>query len=176
MNSRWFLLAGALIAGLTQCHGRIDTPRTPSGNSACLPSTQPITNGVTFDLPDLVGSIRLSPGTVEQPLGKNPDGRKYILEDSTVLEVWVTPEPAAGMAVSGGAKAGDAGFCSTQLGKFAAMVSRAALAGPSGDSVFVGMINITVDQEHALNVAVTTATRASRDDVLTRVPGFLQLR
>jgi len=62
------------------------------------------------------------------------------------------------------------------MGKFAAIVSRAALARPSGDSVFVGMLNITLDQEHALNVAVTTATRASRDQVLNRVPGFLQLQ
>jgi len=173
MNSRWFVLTGSLIAGLTRCHGRLDTPR---GDSACLPTPQPITNGASFDLPDLVGKIRLPPGTVEQPLGKNPDGRKYILEDSTVLEVWVTPEPAAGMSVSGGTRAGDAGFCSARMGKFAAIVSRAALARPSGDSVFVGMLNITLDQEHALNAAVTTATRASRDQVLNRVPGFLQLQ
>jgi hypothetical protein len=172
MNSRWFVLTGSLVAGLTQCHGRVDTP----GDVTCLSSTQPIANGVEFDLPHVVGTIRLPQGTVGQPLGNNPDGRKYILEDSTVLEVWLTPEPAAGMSVSGGTKAGSGGFCSTQMGKFAAIVSRAALAGPSGDSVFVGMLNITLDQEHALNVAVTTATRASRDQVLNRVPGFLQLR
>ncbi len=65
MKSRWFLVAGSLIAGLTRCHGRIDTP---SGNSACLPSTQPITNGPAFDLPDLVGKIHLPPRTIEQPL------------------------------------------------------------------------------------------------------------
>ena len=172
MNSRWLLLTGSLVAGVTECQGRVDTP----GDAACLSGTQPIVNGVEFDLPHVVGTIRLPHGTVGQPLGNNPDGRKYILEDSTVLEVWLTPEPAAGMAVSGGTKAGSAGFCSTQMGKFAAIVSRAALAGPGGDSVFVGMLNITLDREHALNVAVTTATRASRDQVLKRVPGFLQLQ
>ena len=171
MNGRWFLLTGSLIAGLTQCRGPIDTPR-----AACLSGSEQIANGVEFDLPHLVGTIRLPLGTVGQPLGNNPDGRKYILEDSTVLEVWLTPEAAAGMAASGGTAAGTAGFCSARVGKFIAIVSRAALVGRTGDSVFVGMLSITVDQEHALNVAVTTATRASRDQVLNRVPGFLQLQ
>ena len=172
MNGRWFLLASSPIAGLTQCHGRIDTP---PGN-ACLSSTPQIANVVEFNLPHVVGTIRLPQGTVGQPLGNNPDGRKYILEDSTVLEVWLTPEPAAGISASGGMRGRAEGFCSTQVGKFDAIVSRAALAEPSGDSVFVGMLNITLDQENALNIAVTTATRASRDQVLNRVPGFLQFQ
>ena len=170
MNNRSFVLTGWFIASLTQCHGRIDTPR---GNS-CLSGSQRIPNGVEFNLPHLVGTIRLPEGTKGEPIGYDPDARKYILEDSTVLEVWLTPEPAAGMSVSGGTGAFE-GVCSTQMGKFAVIVSRGALAWPHRDSAFVGMINITLDEENALNVAVTSGTRASRDRMLNRVPGFLQL-
>src|SRR5258707_163150 len=47
------------------------------------------------------GSIRLPPLTTVTPLGKNPDGRHLVLEDSTDLEVWVTEYPADGLAASG---------------------------------------------------------------------------
>ena len=171
MNTRWFALTGAILAGLTECHGRMDTPQ-----SDCLLSSQRIKDGVEFNLPHLVGTIRLPQGTSGQPIGYDPDARKYVLADSTVLEVWLTPEPAAGMSVSGGTTGRAEGMCSTQLGKFPVIVSRAALAGPRGDSMFVGMLNITLDQEDALNIAVTSATRASRDQVLARIPGFLILQ
>jgi|SRR5213592_880155 len=156
------------LAAMTRCQSGRDL--------ACLAQVQSISGGMRLDLPSSVGTIRLPPGAVSEPLGSNPDGRKFILEDSTVLEIWVTPEPAVGLAATGGTGAGPIGSCDTRIGRFAATVTRAALVAPSGDSVFVGLLNITLDQQHALNVAVTTATGPSRDAVLNEVPAFLQLR
>src|SRR5688572_11953662 len=78
---------------------------------ACLVHGPRITGGTSFELPDSIGTIRLPPGTVSEPLGENPHGRKFIFEDSTVLEIWVTPEPAAGMAAAGGMRAGNMRYC-----------------------------------------------------------------
>ena len=148
----------------------------PRRDLGCLAQAEPMSDGMQFELPASVGTIRLPPRSVSEPSGSNPAGRKFILEDSTVLEIWVTPEPAAGISATGATGAGPVRSCGTQIGRFDATVTRVALAGLGGDSVFIGLINITLDQEHALNIAVTTATGLSRDAVLNDVPGFLHLR
>ncbi|SRR6266566_4367436 len=168
MKNPLILLLALCVPTLMQCQAQRDL--------SCLAPAQPMSGGTQFDLPDSVGAIRLPPGAVSEPLGGNPDGRKFILEDSTVIEIWVTREPAAGLAATGRGGAGTVRSCDTRMGRFAATVTRAALGSPNHQSVFVGLINIVLDQEHALNIAVTTATGSSRDVVLNEVPTFIQLR
>ena len=168
MKNSLVLLLALCVPALMQCQARRDL--------GCLAPAQPMSGGTQFALPDSLGTIRLPPGAVSEPLGSNPDGRKFILEDSTVLEIWVTPEPAAGLAATGGTGTGTVRSCDTRLGRFAGTVTRASLGSPNHASVFVGLLNIILDQKHALNVAVTTATGPSRDAILNEVPTFLQLR
>jgi hypothetical protein len=168
MKKLLVLLLALCVPALMQCQARRDL--------GCLAPAQPMSAGTQFDLPDSVGRIRLPPRAVSEPLGSNPHGRKFILEDSTVLEIWVTPEPAVGLAATGGTAAETVQSCDTRIGRFTATVTRAALGSPNQASVFVGLLNIILDQKHALNVAVTTATAPSRDAVLNEVPTFLQLR
>ncbi len=167
MNQRLFLLLPLVIV-VAACRGRAD--------ATCLPGGEPVADGVEFNLPHVIGTIRLPVGTVGGPLGANPDGRRYVLQDSTVLEVWLTDQPAAGLAASGTMGADSIRSCDTQIGGFATTVTRAAFAGHRGDSLFVGLINITMDSEQALNVAVTTANRGARDQTVNRLPGLLRFQ
>src|ERR1041385_9086562 len=68
---------------------------------SCLPVVEGMDGGTLFILPDSVGSLRVPPLTTEEPLGRNSHGRRLILEDSTIIHVWVTPQPAAGLSMSG---------------------------------------------------------------------------
>ena len=147
-----------------------------AGQRACLPPVQPAHDGTSFELPASAGAIRLPPGTVSEPLGANADGRKFILEDSTVLEIWVTPEPLGGLSAVGVTSAGAVQTCDGRIGRFAVVVTRVAFAAPSGDSVYLGMLNITLGSRRFLNIVATTANTESRDAIVKDLPSYLRLR
>ena len=158
------LLAHATWLGAQQLYPVADTCTLP-------PLPRPGPSWQSFDLPDSLGTVRLAPLTVAGPLGTNPHGRKFILEDSTVIEVWVTPEPVMSFMSTGQVGQSAYASCRTTIGGKPAFVTRIALTKSGGTvpSVFVGLTNITMDSTQTINVAVTTATAASRDDALRLV-------
>jgi len=127
------------------------------------------------DLPDSLGSLLLPPNPTTDSLGPYAHGRHFILEDSTVVDVWVTPQPAAALASIGGLRPKGVRNCQTLISGHPAFVARVELEAPGRASVFLGMLNITVDSSHALNLSVTTANAPSRDDML-RWLGTVRLR
>jgi hypothetical protein len=164
-----------LLVGLAGPLGAQRPPGAPV-KTTCLPHVRVTSGGTRINLPDSTGAIWLPPGTVAQPLGANPHARHLILEDSTVLDVWTTSLPAAGVATTGGAEADSITYCASPIGGYLATVTRATLKSPNRPSVFLGMLNIALDNEHAVNLAATTATAASRDGILSLIAGSLDLR
>ncbi len=142
----------------------------------CIPLALAATVGTSVELPDSIGVIRLGRGTVVSPLGTNPHGRHLVLEDSTVLDVWVTPQPAGGLAASGGMRARGMRRCETRIGRYPATVTRVELWAPNRAPVFVGIVNLVLSASQAVNLALTTATANSRDTMLGRVAASLQFR
>jgi hypothetical protein len=154
-------------------------PSAPVADTCVLtPLLNPAAGADVFQLPDSLGTLQLGPGTVARPLGHNPHGREYVLEDSTVIEVWVTPEPATGSLMSTGPVTVSAStLCRTTIQSHRAVVSKVALTKPGGTtpSVYVGAASITLGSTSTINIAVTTATASSRDQAL-RLVTLLNLR
>jgi hypothetical protein len=144
-------------------------PDTTCVRVAALDTSMP-----PLKLPGSVATVRLPDrGTVK---GSLPTGWTLVLEDSTLIDLWVTPEPATGFASSTGARPVDFRFCDIALDNHSATVTRVTLIMPGRDSVFVGVLNVQLDPEHALNVSVSTATAESRDAMLGMVAGNLEFR
>ncbi len=161
----------ALIAVTTTARAQ-----SSSRDTICIPLAPAATVGTSVELPDSTGVIRLGPGTVVAPLGTNPHGRHFVLEDSTVIDVWVTPELADGLAASGGMRARGMRRCDTRIGRYPATVTRIELWAPNRTPVFVGIINFVLSADHVLNLALTTATADSRDMMLGTIAASLQFR
>jgi hypothetical protein len=145
---------------------------------ALTPFPNPGPSANAFQLPDSLGTVQLAPGTVAGPLGRNPHGREFILEDSTVIEVWVTPEPATASLMSTSPVTMSAStLCRTTIRGHPAIIAKVALTKPGGTtpSVYVGTASIILDSATAINLAVTTATASSRDNAL-RLVTSLNLR
>jgi hypothetical protein len=92
-----------------------------------------------------------------------------VLEDSTVVEIWVTPEPVASLMTSDGTNLKVTQRCQTMVSGLAATATRLELGAPGRTSEFVGLLSVVVDTNHAVNVSVSTATLASRDEMLAIV-------
>jgi len=122
------------------------------------------------------GSIRLPPRTSIGPLGKNPNGKEFVLEDSTVMQVWVTDYPADGFAASGQRFRPDSmSRRDTTVAGRPAMLVTLKLVPSEGAPTFVGSLFVTVDSARTINVTVSTATSASRDRTLHWAAGQLIL-
>jgi hypothetical protein len=149
----------------------LQAPSGARGDTACLMHFWTDAEMVRVVLPDSIATIRIPSGATRK--GKLPSGLTLILEDSTLIDVWLTPEPATGFAATGSAHPVNFTFCDTTVRDRSATVTRVTLVMP-GDSSFVGILNVVIDKAHALNVAVTTATATSRDTVLGIVASNLE--
>ena len=142
--------------------------------SPCLLLQQGVSLGTPLSLPDSVGYLRLPPLTTVEPLGHNPHGRHLVLEDSTVVDVWVTPYPAGGLAAKGASSEEEA-HCQTTIAGHSAFVSRVTLAFPNRAREYLGVISVMLNDTASVNISVSTATAASRDGALSEVAGRLTL-
>ncbi len=163
----------ALFALATRA--RAQRPRGSQADTTCLGHVAEVPGWNPVDVPDSLGSLLLPPNPTTDSLGPYAHGRHLILEDSTVVDVWVTPQPPAAMASSGGLRPKSVRNCQTLISGHPAFIARVELGAPGRASVFLGMLNITVDSSHALNLSVMTATASSRDDML-RWLGSVRLR
>ena len=112
------------------------------------------------------GSVRLPPGALVEPLGSNSDGKHIVLEDSTVVEIWVTEVPADGLATTGGIGIDSTWRADTVIAGRPAAISTFRLVSPAREPEYVGLGFITVNGETAINFSVSTATPPSRDNAL----------
>ncbi len=71
------------------------------GKTVCPPKGV-TAHGCVLRLARRAGTFQVPPLASIGLLGKNPDGKEIILEDSTVVNVWVTESPATGGMASGG--------------------------------------------------------------------------
>ena len=143
---------------------------------SCLPVVEGMDGGTPFILPDSVGSLRVPPLTTEEPLGRNSHGRRLILEDSTIIHVWVTPQPAAGLSMSGPGRVEGVRNCETQVSGHLAIVSRFTVVPRATPREYMGMMNIVLDDSTSANFTISTATVASRDMMLGVVAHSLVFR
>ena len=144
-------------------------PVSPVAGTCAVDSTPvPTPSWPLFQLPDSLGTIPLPPGTVAGPLGNNPDGRQFILEDSTLIELWVTPEPVGGLMASSQVRLSASTNCRATIGGRPTVINRLEFTKPGGTipSAYVGIANIVLDSTHTINLTVTTATASSRDEAL----------
>jgi hypothetical protein len=168
MEGRLIVLALTILAQHAEARSR------PAVDTTCLSRALPTPGWTQVNLPDSIGSLALPAGTVPQPLGKNPHGQHFVLEDSTVVEIWVTPEPVASF-MTDGAQLKVTHRCQALVSGLAATVTRLELGAPGHASEFVGLLSVVVDTNHAVNITVSTATMASRDEMLAIV-ARMQLR
>lgn len=73
------------------------------------------------------GALALPPLASIGALGKNPDGSKIVLEDSTVVEVWVTEPPVTGALAASGAGIDSLWLADTAVAGRSEELSRALL-------------------------------------------------
>ena len=121
------------------------------------------------------GTLRLPPGTTVEPLGDNPGGRHFVLDDSTDVDVWVSEEPDDGLAASGGMSTDSMHRADTTFGGFPATFVTVKLTHPKDAPVYLGMFFVTLDSVRAVNVALSTTTPVSRDQALRDLAGQLTL-
>jgi|SRR6267154_3019625 len=141
----------------------------------CLPASAPSSQAtLSFQLPDSLGTIHLWPGALREPLGTNPHGAKFVLEDSTVVEVWVTEQSADWLSTSANVQTTGYRRCTTVRQGYPTSVVRVQFTKRDRAPVYTGIVHIVLDDHHTLNLAVTTATATSRDDALGIV-GWLDL-
>jgi len=121
-------------------------------------------------------------GTLEVPplasigaLGKNPDGSEIVLEDSTVVEVWVTDSPVTGALASSGSGIDSLWYADTAIaGRTAELITAKVRPRHTGAWHYFGTASVTVHGEHAINMMVWTDTPGSRDVVLRLLLGRLR--
>lgn len=101
------------------------------------------------------------------PLGKNPDGKEIILEDSTVVNVWVTESPASAGMASAGSNVDSLRHAATVVARHQAeVVTLKIRSSRTGAWHYFGSASITVDLARAVNLLVQTDTPRSRDAAL----------
>lgn len=150
------LLAAALVA----CKSGRPSPDRSCSNDTILRSE------CVLELPRGAGSLRLPPASLVTPLGSNPDGRHIVLEDSTVVDVWITEDPADGLATAGGASVDSIWRSDTTIAGLRATWTTFRLVSASAGPEYVGLGFVIVDKVTAINFTVSTATPSSRDRAL----------
>ena len=115
------------------------------------------------------GTVRLPPGSLVSPLGANPDGKHIVLEDSTVVDVWITEYPADGFTTSGGVGIDSTWRFDTTIVGRPATFTTLRLRSPVAAPEYVGLGFVTVDTVTAINFTVSTATPNSRDRALRAI-------
>ena len=115
------------------------------------------------------GGLRLPAGALVTSLGSNPDGRHIVLEDSTVVEVWITEAPADGLATTGGVGVDSTWRSDTTIAGLPATLTTFRLVSPSAAPEYGGLGFVAVDSQTAINFSVSTATPSSRDGALRRI-------
>lgn len=140
----------------------------------CTPG-RVLDHACTLQLARGAGALELPPLASIGPLGKNPDGSKIVLEDSTVVEVWVTESPVTGALASRGSGIDSLSYADTAIaGRSAALVTARVRPIHMGASHYLGTASVMVDEEHAINMMVWTDTPQSRDAVLRWLLGRLR--
>jgi hypothetical protein len=134
---------------------QVDCPEDAVAREACV-----------LQLAYGAGDLHLPAGTRVGPLGGNDDGSRIVLEDSTVVEVWVTEHPAAGLSTMGGIGVDSLRQADTVIAGLPATLSTVKLLSPSSAPEYLGLGFITVDSVTAINFSATTATATSRDAAL----------
>ena len=137
----------------------------PRGEADC-PDNTVLWDPCVLQLAYGAGDLRLAAGGRVGPLGSNDDGSQIVLEDSTVVEVWVTEYPAAGLSTTQGIGLDSLRRVDTIIAGRPAMLSTVKLSPPSATATYLGLGFITVDSVTAINFSVTTATPSSRDAAL----------
>lgn len=121
------------------------------------------------------GALEVPPLASIGPLGKNPDGNEIVLEDSTVVEVWVTDSPVTGALASSGSGIDSLWHADTAIaGRTAELITARVPPRHAGASHYFGTASVTVDREHAINMMVWTDSPRSRDAVLRWLLGRLR--
>jgi hypothetical protein len=122
------------------------------------------------------GALEVPPLARVGPLGKNPDGSEIVLEDSTVVEVWVTESPVTGALASSGSGIDSLWHEDTAIaGRTADLLTAKVRPRRTGAWHYFGSASVTVDGEHAINLMVWTDTPSSRDAVLRWLLGRLRI-
>ena len=119
------------------------------------------------------GTIAVPAGTSVQPLGRNPDGNQLVLEDSTVVDVWVSEEPDDGLAAAAGTHADSLVRVDTTIAQWPASLTTVKLVQSDAPPVYIGMLVVTLDSLRTVNASVTTSTPDSRDEALRWIIGQL---
>ena len=123
--------------------------------------------GCALRLARRAGTLRLPPLASIGPLGRNPDGKEIILEDSTVVNVWVTESPASAGMASGGSSVDSLRHAATVVARHQAEVVTLKIRSPrTGHWHYLGSASIPVDAARAVNLLVQTDTPQSRDTAL----------
>jgi hypothetical protein len=122
------------------------------------------------------GALEVPPLASIGPLGKNPDGSEIVLEDSTVVEVWVTESPVTGALASSGSGIDSLWHADTAIaGRTAELMTAKVRPRHAGAWHYFGTASVTVDGEHAINMMVWADTPSSRDAVLRWLLGRLRI-
>lgn len=117
-------------------------------------------------------TLRLPRGAMEQRT-KNPDVRHWTLLDSAHFEVWITPDPATGLAASGGGTVTLESECTIAVAKHAALVVPYHIVGTSGqDSAYGAAISTILERGLSLNVFLDARSLERRRQLLGAVAGL----
>lgn len=161
-------MLGQVATGLLLAVALVACESGPPSDPAC--SNDTILNTVcVLELARGAGSLRLPPGSLVSPLGANPDGKHIVLEDSTVVEVWVTEYPADGLATAGGVGIDSTRRSDTTIVGRPATLTTLRLLSPVAAPEYVGLGFVTMDTVTAINFTVSTATPSSRDRALRSI-------
>ena len=135
-------------------------------------SSLPDSGWVAWSLQRPHATIRLPVGAREQPT-KNPDVRHWALPDSAHFEVWITPDPAAGLAASGSGTVTLESECAIPVAKHAAVVVPYRIVGTSGqDTAYGAAVNTILERGLSLNVFLDARSLESRQQLLGAVAGL----
>ena len=135
----------------------------------------------SFELPGSLGQIALPVTLTREPVDRS-SSEVYVGADSSRVELWVSPEPAAGLMTSSTAKLRLESPCRITVGGRFALVTPFQLAD-SGMKTFreAAIVNALPLPGIALNVMISSPTLAGRSALLdavahVRIPALLLSR
>ena len=137
-----------------------------------IPVLIPDTAQGTLSLSRPAGTLWLPRGTRELPT-TTPDARKWMLPDSSRVDLWVTENPAAGLATSGNVQVDLDHKCWIPVATRPALVLQFRLIDTARlDTTYGATVHTLLERGLALNLFVEAPSAAARRAALSAISAF----